>query len=211
MNRLTISELLLGYSKKDRGALLKTLVGCALLMAIAVVCKAVLVVSVPMLGVEGQEINVGYAIIMFTAILYGPLWGAAVGFGSDFLGFLIDSNGGGYAIGIGLTNILIGFITGIVMMIFRERMKKIVVLAPTSFILLTTASLHNSLWIAVIYGFVSKPYWTYALPRLGFSALINFPLNAFVLYILLNRVVPILQRAGLVKKTPIRKDTENHE
>lgn len=211
MRKSEIAELLFGYSKGDRRSLLKTVVSCALLMAIAVICKAILVISVPMFGVEGQEINLGYAIIMFTSCLYGPVWGGLVGFGADFLGFLIDSNGGGYAIGIGLTNILMGVIMGILAVLFKEKIKKPAVMIPASLVLTVAASLHNSLWIAVIYGFVSKPYWVYALPRLGFGVLINFPLNTFVLYVLLNRITPILQKAGLVRKNRKRKDTDNNE
>ena len=114
MNKPKISELLLGYRKSDRHSLLRALAASALLMALATICKAFLVVSVPMLGVEGQEINFGYTMIMFSGALFGPMWGGLVGLGADFLGFLLDNNGYAYSPGLAVTNIFIGCFSGAV-------------------------------------------------------------------------------------------------
>ncbi len=200
MNKPKISELLLGYSKSDRHSLLRTLAASALLMALATICKAFLVLSVPMLGVEGQEINFGYTMIMFSGALFGPVWGGLVGLGADFLGFLLDNNGYAYSPGLAVTNIFVGCFSGIISVAFREKLKKLYVLIPFCFLTMTLASLNNSLWLTVIYGMVKKSFWAFSLPRLGFTVLVNFPLNTIILFTLMTKVEPILRKSGLLPK-----------
>lgn len=188
--------MLFGYSRNDSKALLKTITSCALLLALGVITKTFIQFSIPMFGVKSQELNFSYSVIMFAGIVFGPLWGGLVGLGADLIGCLISAEGAPI-IGIAVTNFLVGFIPGVYCFIIKEKIVKLQWLLPFNLILISLASLHNSFWIKMIF-LPEKGYWVYALPRLAFTALIIFPLNSVIIYVLLKKVVPALKKTGLL-------------
>lgn len=178
------------FSGFDSKSSTYTLVSCALLMAIAIVLKTLLQFSVPMFGVKSQEINFSYAVIMFAGYVFGPIWGGIVGIGADLIGCLISAEGAPI-IGLTITNCFVGMLPGIIRLILKDRYKKAYFLFPLTLVLVCLASLHNSYWIKLIYV-PHLTYWAYALPRLGFSALIVFPLNSIVIWILITKILPLI-------------------
>ncbi len=188
------NPILAGFENKSRTY---TIVACALLMAMAIVLKTLLQFSVPMFGVKSQEINFSYAVIMFAGYVFGPLWGGIVGLGSDLIGCLISGEGAPI-IGLTVTNLLVGVLPGLLRLIVRERYKKFYVLFPFTLVLICLASLHNSYWIRLVFV-PHLTYWVYALPRLAFSALIAFPLNAVIIWILVIKVLPLINNRQSVK------------
>lgn len=181
------NPILTGFESKSQTY---TICACALLMAMAIVLKTVLQFSVPMFGVKSQELNFSYSVIMFAGYVFGPLWGGIVGIGADLIGCLISGEGAPI-IGLTVTNFFVGALPGILRLIVGDKYKKVYVLFPFTLILICLASLHNSVWIRMIYV-PHLTYWVYALPRLAFSALIVFPLNAVIIWLLVSKILPLI-------------------
>lgn len=80
----------------------------AMLAAISVVLK-LLNVNVTLLGGLVKEINLSPAVIMFSGMALGPVYGGAVGALTDVLGWLINPQGGYIPI-FTVTNALVGII-----------------------------------------------------------------------------------------------------
>ena len=197
MTKGTTAKSFFGLNKKDTKSYVKTIIICALLIAITVVLKRVVEIQVPLFGVtKGQSINFSFAIIMFAGFIFGPVWGGIVGVASDLLACLLFPQGA-IIIGLMATNFIVGFLAGDFAYVFMKNHRKLIPLAIFClFISLLTSPL-NSFWIITGYG-INTPFLVYALPRLGFSVCIMFPINTVLLYIIMNKIVPILEREKLI-------------
>ena len=179
---------------------IKTLIVCALMVALSVVLKRFLEIQVPLFGVKAQSINFSYVAIMFSGLLYGPIWGGLVGVCSDLICCALLPQGA-IIIGITATNFVVGALAGGFAWLFRENRKKIIPVAGLCLSVSVISSLSNSLWIWLAYsGLTAKyTYLAYALPRLAFSLCLMFPVNTVLLVLIMQKVVPVLEREKLIR------------
>lgn len=97
--------------KRNRSLL--ALVQCALLLAVGLVFRY-FSQMIPIAGVGGMRLSVSVFFTRMPAILFGPVYGAAVGSLSDFLGWLIRPDEGAYIFPMTITAALGGFLAGFI-------------------------------------------------------------------------------------------------
>lgn len=95
------------------------LVSSALFVAISVIL-AQFRFYIPLFGFPSVRFSVSEIPIFLAGSLFGPVYGAMVGFASDVISFMLASSGA-YHFGFTLNAMLIGFIPGIVFYLIRKK------------------------------------------------------------------------------------------
>ena len=181
--------------KKSSKDYVKTLIICAILTALGFVLDRFLGLTFPLFGVKSLSLNFSFIPIIFAGFVYGPLWGALVGVAQDLISCLLVPLGA-FIPGITLTTALVGLFAGLYAILFRKSYNKLWALVCFSIFITIFSSITNSYWLSLTYSKIS--FWAYVPPRLLASLLISMPLNALILYILMNRAVPILKKSKLI-------------
>ena len=156
----------------------------ALFTALAVVLKCFLGIPVNMFGGFIKDINLSTSIIMYTSIIFGPLYGGICGGLVDIIAFLIRPLGA-YQPLFTVVNILFGVIPALFAKVLKEKpfvatlLKVTVTQVICSFIL-------NTL-ILIVLGFMPpKIAWFRAL-----SAFVLIPVHTVVVYSLVKATGPL--------------------
>lgn len=95
------------------------LVASALFVAISVIL-AQFRFYIPLFGFPSVRFSISEVPIFLAGSLFGPVYGAMVGFASDIISFMLTSSGA-YHFGFTLNAILVGFIPGIVFYLIRKK------------------------------------------------------------------------------------------
>lgn len=95
------------------------LVSSALFVAISVIL-AQFRFYIPLFGFPSVRFSISEIPIFLAGTLFGPMYGAMVGFTSDIISFMLASSGA-YHFGFTLNAMLIGFIPGIVFYVIRKK------------------------------------------------------------------------------------------
>ena len=93
--------------KEVRGMKVFDMCMISILFALQIVMKFI---SIPS-GFPGLNIVLNYLIFALIALIYGPLWGLIIGFGSDVLGFIMNPTS--FHIGYTIQAMLTGFVYGL--------------------------------------------------------------------------------------------------
>ncbi|MCK9221031.1 MAG: folate family ECF transporter S component [Limnochordia bacterium] len=96
----------------------------SLLSALSIVATRFLSFQVFIGGIGAVRLGFGPLPIIFAGLLLGPLWGGAVGFIADTLGFFVNPMGGGFLPPITLIAILRGVIPGLLVKVCSRRGKR---------------------------------------------------------------------------------------
>ena len=116
--------LLLGLRSKNQkaspmNANIFYLVASALFVAISVIL-AQFRFYIPLFGFPSVRFSISEIPIFLVGSLFGPVYGAMVGFASDIISFMLTSSGA-YHFGFTLNSILVGFIPGVVFYWIRKK------------------------------------------------------------------------------------------
>ena len=95
------------------------LVASALFVAISVIL-AQFRFYIPLFGFPSVRFSISEIPIFLAGSLFGPVYGAMVGFASDIISFMLTSSGA-YHFGFTLNAILVGFIPGVVFYLIRKK------------------------------------------------------------------------------------------
>lgn len=95
------------------------LVASALFVAISVIL-AQFRFYIPLFGFPSVRFSISEIPIFLAGSLFGPIYGAMVGFASDIISFMLTSSGA-YHFGFTLNAILVGFIPGVVFYLIRKK------------------------------------------------------------------------------------------
>lgn len=181
--------------KKSSKEYAKTIIVCAILVALGFVFDRFLGITIPLFGVKSLSLNFSFIPIMFAGFIYGPVWGLLVGAAQDLISCMLVPLGA-FIPGITLTTALVGFFAGFYAILFKNVYKKIWALICFSTFITLFSSITNSYWISLTYTKVS--FWVYLPPRLLASLLISVPLNTIILYFLMNKAITILKKSKLI-------------
>ena len=149
-----------------RNQRLKTLVFCAVLVAVQVVLSRFLSVNA-----WNTKIGFGFVPVVLAAALFGVRSGALVGAMGDFLGAILFPIGPyfpGFTITLGVTGVVFG------VALQKPTMLRIVLAALFDQLVLSLVL--NSYWISVLYG---SPYWGVLTSRI-FQCAITLPMEIVV-------------------------------
>jgi ECF transporter S component (folate family) len=152
------------------------------LTALTIILTRILSIRIPIAGVEGVRIGFGALPIIFAGVAFGPAAGGIVGALGDLLGYFINPLGA-YMPHFTLTSFLTGFIPGVMVFYVLKRCRTL----PVIFISISIGQLISSLilvpyFINTLFG---VPFTVLMPPRL-LSQLINIPVYAYFIRILLN-------------------------
>jgi ECF transporter S component (folate family) len=152
------------------------------LTALTIILTRILSIRIPIAGVEGVRIGFGALPIIFAGIAFGPVAGGIVGALGDLLGYFINPMGA-YMPHFTFTSFLTGFIPGFMVFYVLKRCRTL----PVIFISVALGQLISSLilvpyFINTLFG---VPFTVLMPPRL-ISQLINIPLYAYFIKVLLN-------------------------
>ena len=94
----------------------RKIVFAGLLIAMGIVLKMFEISVTP-------NFRIGFTTVptIFSGILLGPVYGFAIGFLSDFIQFVIKSDGGAFHLGFTLTSALYGLIPGLIAMMVKKK------------------------------------------------------------------------------------------
>ncbi|MFH1453100.1 MAG: folate family ECF transporter S component [Armatimonadota bacterium] len=152
----------------------KLLVNLSLFIALAIVFRRLLSISVPPVG----NINFGGFPIILSGFLFGPLWGGVVGGLSDILGYPLFPRAA-YHVYFTLTSVLTGILPALIYSFFRQDKNK------PSFLLITV-SIFIGQFITSVYMvsyFMSQLFgypFVMSFFHRAVSLLIRAPLYAFL-------------------------------
>ena len=152
------------------------------LTALTIILTRILSIRIPIAGVEGVRIGFGALPIIFAGVAFGPAAGGIVGALGDLLGYFINPLGA-YMPHFTLTSFLTGFIPGVIVFYVLKRCRTL----PVIFIAISIGQLISSLilvpyFINTLFG---VPFTVLMPPRL-LSQLINIPVYAYFIRVLLN-------------------------
>ncbi|OEG63673.1 MAG: ECF transporter S component [Halanaerobium sp. MDAL1] len=152
------------------------------LTALTIILTRVFSIRIPIAGVEGVRIGFGALPIIFAGVAFGPVAGGIVGALGDLLGYFINPMGA-YMPHFTFTSFLTGFIPGVMVFYVLKRCRTL----PIIFISVAVGQLISSLilvpyFINTLFG---VPFTVLMPPRL-ISQLINIPLYAYFIKVLLN-------------------------
>ena len=118
---ITLVVWLRGRSPKARAmnANVFHLVASALFVAISVIL-AQFRFYIPLFGFPSVRFSISEVPIFLAGSLFGPIYGAMVGFASDIISFILASSGA-YHFGFTLNAMLVGFIPGVVFYLIRKK------------------------------------------------------------------------------------------
>ena len=164
----------------------RTLTGVAMLLAMRVVISFTASVRVT----ETIKIGLGYLITALLGMLYGPFTAALAAGAGDLIKYLLKPDGA-YFFGFTLTAMLGGFVYGV--FFYREKCTIPRAIASKATVSLLLNCLLNTVWVS----------WLYGMPFLGalgtkiIKNLMALPFEIVLLYIVLNGMNKVIQRAKL--------------
>ena len=139
-------------------------------------------IRIPIAGVEGVRIGFGALPMIFAGVAFGPAAGGIVGALGDLLGYFINPLGA-YMPHFTLTSFLTGFIPGFMVFYVLKRCRTLFVISISISIgQLITSLILVPYFINSLFG---VPYTILMPPRL-ISQLINIPIYAYFIKLLLN-------------------------
>ena len=164
----------------------RTLTGVAMLLAMSVVISFTASVRVT----ETIKIGLGYLITALLGMLYGPFTAALAAGAGDLIKYLLKPDGA-YFFGFTLTAMLGGVVYGV--FFYREKctIPRAIVSKATVSLLLNC--LLNTVWVSWLYG---MPFLGALGPRV-IKNLMALPFEIVLLYIVLNGMNKVIQRAKL--------------
>lgn len=153
-----------------------------MLVVITVVLTRFLSIVIPLFGINGIRIDLGFAAIIFAGIALGPLYGAAVGVLADLIGAFAFPLGP-YFPGFTFTNFFVGLLPGLLVILYKRGTSKPLpawLFLFASALSILSASFMNTLWINMLY---SKAILALLPPRL-IAAGIMIPIITGIVYLL---------------------------
>ncbi|HHT86963.1 MAG TPA: folate family ECF transporter S component [Clostridiales bacterium] len=181
------------FERIKHGSQIQRLTICAMLIALGVVLKGLLSVSVPAaftsFGVKSMNIGFGMLPILLLCVLYGPLYGMAGALAWDILSALLFPMGA-FEPWFSFSACLFGLITGIFFMKTRADSPKY----STGYILMTCAV--GQICYSVIFNTLLL-IWLFGLPPVPLfiartlENLIMIPLNTLIISYLINKLKAI--------------------
>lgn len=164
----------------------RTLTGVAMLLAMSVVISFTASVRVT----ETIKIGLGYLITALLGMLYGPFTAALAAGAGDLIKYLLKPDGA-YFFGFTLTAMLGGVVYGV--FFYREKCTIPRAIASKSTVSLLLNCLLNTVWVSWLYG---MPFLGALGPRV-IKNLMALPFEIVLLYIVLNGMNKVIQRAKL--------------
>ena len=168
---------------------LRTLIIMALLAAIGAVFSAYLSFELAPTGMKTLEVSLTPVPVMLAGILFGPLAGGLVGFVADTAGFFMGVQHGAYNPLFSVTMALFGVIAGL----FYLRNKQNTVWKVTGATVVAQVAVSIVLNTLIIWLYYGVPLSALVVPRL-IGALIELPIYAWLLMVLVTAVQPLLAR-----------------
>lgn len=164
----------------------RTLTGVAMLLAMSVVISFTASVRVT----ETIKIGLGYLITALLGMLYGPFTAALAAGAGDLIKYLLKPDGA-YFFGFTLTSMLGGVVYGV--FFYREKCTIPRAIASKATVSLLLNCLLNTVWVSWLYG---MPFLGALGPRV-IKNLMALPFEIVLLYIVLNGMNKVIQRAKL--------------
>ena len=164
----------------------RTLTGVAMLLAMSVVISFTASVRVT----ETIKIGLGYLITALLGMLYGPFTAALAAGAGDLIKYLLKPDGA-YFFGFTLTAMLGGVVYGV--FFYREKCTIPRSIASKATVSLLLNCLLNTVWVSWLYG---MPFLGALGPRV-IKNLMALPFEIVLLYIVLNGMNKVIQRAKL--------------
>ena len=164
----------------------RTLTGVAMLLAMSVVISFTASVRVT----ETIKIGLGYLITALLGMLYGPFTAALAAGAGDLIKYLLKPDGA-YFFGFTLTAMLGGVVYGV--FFYREKCTIPRAIASKATVSLLLNCLLNTVWVSWLYG---MPFLGALGPRV-IKNLMALPFEIVLLYIVLNGLNKVIQRAKL--------------
>lgn len=164
----------------------RTLTGVAMLLAMSVVISFTASVRVT----ETIKIGLGYLITALLGMLYGPFTAALAAGAGDLIKYLLKPDGA-YFFGFTLTAMLGGVVYGV--FFYREKCTIPRAIASKATVSLLLNCLLNTVWVSWLYG---MPFLGALGPRV-IKNLMALPFEIILLYIVLNGMNKVIQRAKL--------------
>ncbi|MCI6348596.1 MAG: folate family ECF transporter S component [Negativibacillus massiliensis] len=164
----------------------RTLTGVAMLLAMSVVISFTASVRVT----ETIKIGLGYLITALLGMLYGPFTAALAAGAGDLIKYLLKPDGA-YFFGFTLTAMLGGVVYGV--FFYKERCTIPRAIASKATVSLLLNCLLNTVWVSWLYG---MPFLGALGPRV-IKNLMALPFEIVLLYIVLNGMNKVIQRAKL--------------
>ena len=164
----------------------RTLTGVAMLLAMSVVISFTASVRVT----ETIKIGLGYLITALLGMLYGPFTAALAAGAGDLIKYLLKPDGA-YFFGFTLTAMLGGVVYGV--FFYREKCTIPRAIASKATVSLLPNCLLNTVWVSWLYG---MPFLGALGPRV-IKNLMALPFEIVLLYIVLNGMNKVIQRAKL--------------
>ena len=164
----------------------RTLTGVAMLLAMSVVISFTASVRVT----ETIKIGLGYLITALLGMLYGPFTAALAAGAGDLINYLLKPDGA-YFFGFTLTAMLGGVVYGV--FFYREKCTIPRAIASKATVSLLLNCLLNTVWVSWLYG---MPFLGALGPRV-IKNLMALPFEIVLLYIVLNGMNKVIQRAKL--------------
>ena len=164
----------------------RTLTGVAMLLAMSVVISFTASVRVT----ETIKIGLGYLITALLGMLYGPFTAALAAGAGDLIKYLLKPDGA-YFFGFTLTAMLGGVVYGV--FFYREKCTIPRAIASKATVSLLLNCLLNTVWVSWLYG---MPFLGVLGPRV-IKNLMALPFEIVLLYIVLNGMNKVIQRAKL--------------
>lgn len=165
---------------------IRTLTGVAMLLAMSVVISFTASVRVT----ETIKIGLGYLITALLGMLYGPFTAALAAGAGDLIKYLLKPDGA-YFFGFTLTAMLGGVVYGV--FFYREKCTIPRAIASKATVSLLLNCLLNTVWVSWLYG---MPFLGALGPRV-IKNLMALPFEIVLLYIVLNGMNKVIQRAKL--------------
>lgn len=164
----------------------RTLTGVAMLLTMSVVISFTASVRVT----ETIKIGLGYLITALLGMLYGPFTAALAAGAGDLIKYLLKPDGA-YFFGFTLTAMLGGVVYGV--FFYREKCTIPRAIASKATVSLLLNCLLNTVWVSWLYG---MPFLGALGPRV-IKNLMALPFEIVLLYIVLNGMNKVIQRAKL--------------
>lgn len=132
--------------------------------------------------------------IALSSMLFGPIVALVFGFIADILGFLMQGGASGaFFPGYTLSAMLGAFIYSI--FLYRTRITVLKIFLAKFMVNVVVNITLGSLWLYIMYG--KKTFWVYLVGGF-FKNMILLPFEVILLYIMLNRLIPISKNFNLI-------------
>ena len=158
----------------------RKIVFAGLLIAMGIVLKMFEISVTP-------NFRIGFTTVptIFSGILLGPIYGFAIGFLSDFIQFVIKSDGGAFHLGFTLTSALYGLIPGLIAMMVKRKnielsLKHVVFIVVLCEIICSI--ILNTAFLIQMYGYATIAM----IPQRLIKAVVMIFLNSAIIYFLYN-------------------------